>query len=182
MGFRGIAAWARWELSRRIELTLGLRLIIIDKAIRAIALTLGGIVLLVTVRSGALDAFADRLQNDLNVRPGSNLWLRLTNYAVGRFTALGVGTQVALAIAAFLYGLLEAVEGVGLLVRRRWAEYLVLLATCAFIPLEVVELIRHPTGFKALAFLFNIVIVIYLGWRKRLFLDRPPIPAGSVPS
>jgi uncharacterized membrane protein (DUF2068 family) len=164
----------RWEFSRRIELTLGVRLIILDRAVKAVALTLGGIVLLVTVRNGALEEFADRLQAELNVSPGSHLWLRLTNYAVSHFTALGVGTQVALAVAVFLYGLLEAFEGVGLLLHRRWAEYLVLLATCAFIPLEIDELILHPTPFKAIAFVINVVIAVYLVWRKRLFLDRPP--------
>ena len=181
MGFTGIVGWARWELSRRIEITLGLRLIILDKAIKAIALTLGGIVLLVAVRSGALEDFADRLQTELNVQPGSHLWLRLTNDAVGRFTALGVGTQVALAIAVLLYGLIEAVEGIGIVLRRRWAEYLVLLSTCAFIPVEVEELVRHPTVVKGLAFVVNVVIVGYLVWRKRLFLDRSPVAAVSVP-
>lgn len=179
MGFRALWAWLRWEFSRRIDLTLGVRLIILDRAIKAIALTLGGVVLLVTVGNGALEEFADRLQTELNVSPGSHLWLRLTNYAVSHFTALGVGTQVALAVAVFLYGLLEAFEGTGLLLRRRWAEYLVLLATCAFIPLEVDELIRHPTPFKAIAFVINVVIAVYLVWRKRLFLDRRPAAATA---
>ena len=173
-------AWARWELSRRITLTLGLRLIILDRAVKALVLTLGGIVLLVAVRSGALEDWSDRLQTELNVNAGSGVWLRLTGYTVGHFTTLGTGTQVALAVAAFLYGLLEAVEAVALILRRRWAEYLVLLASCAFIPVEIEELLLHPGVLKGLAFLVNIVIVAYLVRRKRLFLDRPPATAPAV--
>lgn len=180
MGFRGIAAWARWESSRRIMLTMGLRLIILDRAIKALVLLLGGVVLLVAVRSGALEGWSDRLESELNVRAGSSLWLRLTGYTVEHFTSLGTGTQVALAVAAFLYGLLEAVEGIGLILRRRWAEYLVLLANCAFIPVEIEELLRNPSVFKGLAFLINVVIVIYLVRRKRLFLDRPPATAMAA--
>jgi uncharacterized membrane protein (DUF2068 family) len=88
-----------------------------------------------------------------------------------------------------LYGALEAFEGYGLLRRRRWAEYLVLLATAAFLPLEVDELIRKPTLFKAGALLVNLLIIVYLIWRKRLFLERPghahadataPVPSDLV--
>jgi len=180
VGFRGIVAWARWELSRRITLTLGLRLIILDRAAKALVLTLGGVALLVAVRSGALEDWADRLQTELNVHAGSGVWLRLTGYTVGHFTTLGKGTQVAVAVAAFLYGLLEAVEAVALILRRRWAEYLVLFASCAFIPVEIEELLRHPGVLKGLAFLVNVVIVVYLVRRKRLFLDRPPATAPAV--
>ena len=58
--------------------------------------------------------------------------------------------------------------------RRRWAEYLVLLATVVFIPVEIEELAARPSAFKALALLVNLLIVAYLIWRKRLFLERPP--------
>jgi uncharacterized membrane protein (DUF2068 family) len=60
------------------------------------------------------------------------------------------------------YGTLEAVEGYGLLRRRRWGEYLTVLATALlFIP-EIQELIKHPIGLKVCVLLVNVVIVIYL--------------------
>jgi Predicted membrane protein (DUF2127) len=59
------------------------------------------------------------------------------------------------------------------LIRRRWAEYLVLIATAAFLPIEIDELIHRATFFKAGALLVNLAIVAYLIWRKRLFLERP---------
>ena len=168
------AAWVRWEMGRRIELTLGLRLIILDRFVKAVALIGGGVVLLVAERTGALAQFTARLQTELNLNPGSHLWLRLTSWLLQHLATLSSGAQTALAIAAMLYGLLEALEGTGLILRRRWAEYLVLLATVAFIPLEIDELLHHPTVWKGLALLINVAIAVYLVRRKRLFLERRP--------
>jgi uncharacterized membrane protein (DUF2068 family) len=55
--------------------------------------------------------------------------------------------------------------------RRRWAEYLMVLATGALIPLEVVEVIARPTPFRVGALLVNVAIVVYLACRKRLLVD-----------
>ena len=63
---------------------------------------------------------------------------------------------------------------------REAFDYLVLLATAAFIPLEIEELVRRPTIWKALAFVINVAIVAYLIWRKRLFIDRPPPAVTSA--
>jgi uncharacterized membrane protein (DUF2068 family) len=179
-----LIAWLRWEFSRRIELTLGVRLIILDRFVKAAALLIGGVVLMVVTETGGLREIAEQVQDQLNVGSGRHLWLRLTEFFLQRLTSLSWRAEVAIAIAAILYGFLEALEGIGLLLRRRWAEYLVLLATCAFLPLEIAELIRHPTALKALALVVNAAIIAYLGWRKRLFLDRPPAPprgdAGST--
>jgi len=174
---RPALTWLRWEMSRRVEMTLGLRLIILDRAAKCVALTLGGVALLVATRTGAIDTFAQHVQTELNLRPGSHLWLRLVNYLLQHFGTLSGGARTALAVAAILYGLLEGLEALGLVLRRRWAEYLVLLATCAFIPLEVDEVVRHPSALKVVAFVVNVVIVVYLVRRKRLFLDRPPSAA-----
>jgi uncharacterized membrane protein (DUF2068 family) len=172
-----LTVWLRWEFSRRIELTAGVRLIILDRFIKAVALLVGGVALIVVTETGGIREIAERVQDQLNLDSGRHLWLRLTGLILQRFASLSRATEVAIAIAAILYGLLEVLEGVGLLLRRRWAEYLVLLATCAFLPVEIEELVRRSTVLKTLAFMVNIAIIFYLGWRKRLFLDRPPAPA-----
>ncbi len=180
-----LTEWARWEFSRRIALSPGIKLIVLDRTVKAVVLGFGGIVLLIGVRSGFIATLAMQVQRQLNLSPGSHLWLRLVNDVMQRFGSLSGLAQVSLAVAAILYGVLEAVEAIGLLRRRRWAEYLVLLATAAFIPLEIDELARHPTVFKGAAFGINVAIVAYLIWRKRLFLDRPPASAprsATVPA
>ena len=70
-------------------------------------------------------------------------------------------------VVAVGYGILEGVEGYGLWRRRRWAEYLTVIATCLlFIP-EIDELAKRVTALKVAALIVNIVIVVYLGWRLR---------------
>jgi uncharacterized membrane protein (DUF2068 family) len=82
------------------------------------------------------------------------------------------GTLTLLAIGLLLYGLLELVEGVGLWRARRWAEYLTVVATAAFLPLEVHELLKTVTITKVGAFAINVLAVIYLVLAKRLFGAR----------
>ena len=48
-----------------------------------------------------------------------------------------------------------------------------LIATAAFLPLEITELLEKPTLFKVGALAVNLLIIGYLVWRKRLFLERP---------
>jgi len=75
---------------------------------------------------------------------------------------IGVGT--------FLYALLYLVEGGGLLLKRRWAEYFTIIATGVFIPLEVYEVARRLTLIRVGVLAINIAIVAYLVyqlWRKR---------------
>jgi uncharacterized membrane protein (DUF2068 family) len=64
--------------------------------------------------------------------------------------------------AALAYGGLELVEGGGLFLRRRWAEWLTVVATTLLIPLELYELIRKPSVLKAVGLIVNILIVVYL--------------------
>ncbi len=70
-------------------------------------------------------------------------------------------------IIALAYGALEAAEGYGLWRRRRWAEYLTVLATSLlFIP-EIWEIATKPSLLKLGALLVNIAVVAYLICRLR---------------
>jgi uncharacterized membrane protein (DUF2068 family) len=65
-------------------------------------------------------------------------------------------------VGALGYGVLELIEGVGLWLRQRWAEWLTVIATSLLIPLEVYELVRQPTALKAIGITVNVLIVLYL--------------------
>ncbi len=47
-----------------------------------------------------------------------------------------------------------------------------LVATVAFLPLEIDEMLRKPSPLKGLTLLINIAIGVYLVWRKQLFMSR----------
>ena len=81
----------------------------------------------------------------------------------------GRGAIVLVAVGLLVYGLVEGVEGVGLWLAKRWAEYLTVVATAVFIPYEVYELTKAVTVTKALAFAINVAAVVYLIVAKRLF-------------
>lgn len=76
-------------------------------------------------------------------------------------------TLVSLGVLA--YGLLELLEAVGLWLMKRWGEYVAVVGTGIFIPLEVHELIDKVTWLRVLAFVINVFAIVYLLWSKRLF-------------
>jgi uncharacterized membrane protein (DUF2068 family) len=164
----GLARWCRWEFGRRIEINGVIVYIICERLVKAVVLIGGGIVLLLVASHTDLRNLAEQAQDQLDLNGGTSLWRRLFDQLLAR---LG-GHANPIAAAAIVYGILEAVEAVGLILRRRWAEYLVLLATVAFLPLELDELVRAPSALKGLAVVVNIAVAIYLIWRKELFLAR----------
>jgi uncharacterized membrane protein (DUF2068 family) len=76
-----------------------------------------------------------------------------------------------------VYGLIEGIEAIGLWVQRRWAEYLTFVVTTSLLPLEVYELANRATVFKAIAFVINVAVVVYLLRAKRLFGVRGGVAA-----
>jgi len=80
------------------------------------------------------------------------------------------------------YSAVEGIEAVGLWYQQRWAEYLTFLVTTSLLPLEIYEIVNHPTVFKVLAFIVNVAIVIYLLVAKRLFGLRGGAAAGKAES
>ena len=145
-----------------------IKVIIVERIVKSTVLVALGIGLLVARHNGWLDYWVDWAENQLNLNVGRSiilqLLLRLLVY-VGGFNHITL-----LTVSAIAYAALEAAEGVGLAMRRRWAEYLTVIATGVLIPYEAYEVIRHPTLFKVGALLLNLAVVGYLAYRKRLFV------------
>lgn len=80
---------------------------------------------------------------------------------------VGAGTLV--------YAAMFLTEGIGLLLRKRWAEYLTVIATGSFIPFELYILFQERTVMKGLLLAINVAIVWYLIARLR----RPRAAAAS---
>ena len=72
-----------------------------------------------------------------------------------------------LSVGTFLYAALFLTEGIGLLMRKRWAEYFTIITTASLIPLEIYELSKHLTPATLLVLAINVAIVIYLVQRVR---------------
>jgi uncharacterized membrane protein (DUF2068 family) len=78
-------------------------------------------------------------------------------------------TLVLVAALLLAYALIELVEAGGLWYAKRWAEYLTVVATAAFLPLEIYELTEHVSYLKIATLVLNILAVLYIALAKRLF-------------
>jgi len=78
-------------------------------------------------------------------------------------------TLLLVAAGVLAYGAPQLLEGTGLWLMRRWGEYVAMVGTSLFIPLEVYELVHTVTWLKVAALVLNLFAVVYLLWTKRLF-------------
>ena len=81
---------------------------------------------------------------------------------LGAALAVDPRTLREIGLATFVYAAVFIVEGAGLLLRRHWAEYLAVIATASFLPLEIYELLERVEAIRALVVLANLAIVVYL--------------------
>ncbi len=104
---------------------------------------------------------------------GEELGVHLTTSAPVRWveqTLGGDGGPLRLAgVFLVVYGTLQVIEGIGLWGGWRWAEYLAATATSLFIPFEVYEIVEKPSVLKVAGLLLNVVAVVYLVYKGRLF-------------
>jgi uncharacterized membrane protein (DUF2068 family) len=142
-----------------------------DRGLLAIALfKFAKAALLILAGAGALSMLAPSTEQrvhewvaDFAIRQGHRIFKRaldLLNVATpGRITEVG--------LASILYGLLFAVEGIGLWLEKRWAEYLTVVATGSLIPFELYELVRAVTPVRVAALAANVAALVYLIYRLR---------------
>jgi uncharacterized membrane protein (DUF2068 family) len=67
-----------------------------------------------------------------------------------------------ISMAVFAGAGLHIIEGVGLVLRKVWAEYITLILTASFLPWEMIEIVRHLTWIRVVLLLVNLAVVIYL--------------------
>jgi uncharacterized membrane protein (DUF2068 family) len=72
-----------------------------------------------------------------------------------------------LSFLSAIYAAIFLTEGTGLALRKRWAEYLTIVATGLLIPVEIYELCKTASVLKGLLLFGNIAIVAFLIWIVR---------------
>jgi uncharacterized membrane protein (DUF2068 family) len=92
---------------------------------------------------------------------------RFVHRAIARIFRVTPKQLKELSAGTFLYSAIFLTEGTGLLTRKRWAEYMTVISTSLFIPLEVYEIYHHFTWLKVVVTLVNLLIVWYLVVRLR---------------
>ncbi len=150
-----------------------LRLFAVERWVRALVLALLGIAVLRFKSSEASlrELFAQALPAAKPLANVLNLDLS-SSPTVDRIRGLlgaNPKTLTWIAVALFAYGAIQIAEGIGLWSLKRWGEYLAVVATSIFLPLEVYELTEKITTLRVGAFLVNLLLVVYLIASKRLF-------------
>ena len=138
--------------SRRV-----LRLIAAERIVRGVLLLAAGVYLLFHINSD-FGRVAERVLRAVDLDPRRPLFHRVIAY----LHHLHASEVRIAALFALGYGVLELVEGTGLWLDQLWAEYLTVIATSLLVPLELYELVHHPSALKAAGLVVNLAIVAYL--------------------
>jgi uncharacterized membrane protein (DUF2068 family) len=133
-----------------------------ERTLRATVLFLVGIALIADPDHNWGKSVAN-FARDLGLNPNSNGIEKI----IHKLHAISAHHYAVYGIIALAYGGLEAAEGYGLWRRRRWGEYLTVLATSLlFIP-EIWEIAIKASPLKVGALVVNVAIVAYLISRLR---------------
>jgi uncharacterized membrane protein (DUF2068 family) len=72
-------------------------------------------------------------------------------------------------VVVFIYAGLGLLEGTGLYLEKVWGEYLTLLLTASFLPLEIYEVVHRVTAIRVSLLVANALVFLYL---VKLIVER----------
>jgi uncharacterized membrane protein (DUF2068 family) len=151
----------------RKPLLTGMRLVAILEGVKGTLVLLVGFGLLALVHRD-IEALAERLVRRTHLDPAGH-YPRIFIEAASNVTDARLWL---LAAAAGAYSIVRLVEAYGLWYERRWAEWFALVSAGLYIPVEIYELFRHATWIKAVVFISNIAIVVYMAYALKHSADQ----------
>ena len=150
-----------------------LRILAVDKTVRGLLLGLASVGIFRF--NGHQDAVTKALDTYLPLLAplGQQLGVKIEDlngvHLIQQALALPTTTVTLVAAGVGLCACLNVVEGVGLWLMKRWGEYVAVIATSLFLPLEIHELLVKVTAIRVGALVINLFLVAYLVVSKRLF-------------
>jgi hypothetical protein len=131
-------------------------------------------VFLLNSRPTWIDAISDWIDDEALVVHG-----KAAHFLLARLQeVLQGGTLHAAAAVALFYSAVLLTEGIGVYLQQRWAEFVMIIATAALIPLEIRHLIARPSFGVAIILLLNCFIV----WFLYRVLRREPAHISVTPA
>src|SRR6266852_8429188 len=140
----------------------GLRLIAAFKLLKAFALIAVGVGALKLLHKDVA-AVAEHWINVFRVDPHNHF----IDLLLDKLSVLDDRRLKELSVGTFVYAAIFLVEGVGLALKKRWAEYFTIITTSSFLPIEIYELTRRMSIGRSLALAINLVVVAYLIFELR---------------
>lgn len=139
-----------------------LTIIGIGKLIKVAVLMSVGIGAILAVNDGPPHVI-ERIADVLGVEHSSPHLQRL----IGDVAGVPAKKLEEIGLGSFIYAALFATEGVGLLLKKRWGEYLTIVITISFLPLEIYEIVHHASAAKVVTLVLNAIVAVYLIVRVR---------------
>jgi uncharacterized membrane protein (DUF2068 family) len=126
-----------------------------------------GALLFIAIGVGALrllhkdiDDVVWRMIADLKMNPES----RLVNFLFEKAELLNDPLLRRIGVVAFCYAAVGILEAIGLYLEKTWGEFLTLVITASFLPVEIHELMRRLTWVRMGLLIANVLVLIYLIW------------------
>jgi uncharacterized membrane protein (DUF2068 family) len=135
----------------------------LDKLFKAAGLLVLAFLLHRLMAPGKHQAFVAWV-NTIRLEP-HNWFIRYCLERTAAFAGIKRENLNLLHIGTIIYAGLYLIEGVGLIFDKKWAEWVVVITTAMFLPLEIYEIWRHITVPRCLLFLANLAMAGYLIWR-----------------
>lgn len=170
VGWENVPLVARGSHGRKMGL---LKLVAAERAVRALGLLIGAVAVFaaasaretVITKLDALITAAQPLALQIGWHIEHSHTIELLQHAVGS----SVTAYIIVGVFLTAYAVIQLVEAYGLWGGWRWAEYLAVIATSVFVPLEVWEIVTHVSYLKIVMLIVNLAIVAYLVFKGRLF-------------
>ncbi len=102
---------------------------------------------------------------------------RIIHALIEKIVGVRPRTLETLGVGTLVYAAVFATEGLGLILQKRWAEYMTLLVTVSFLPVEVFELVEHPRFSKAALLAVNAFVAFYIA--RQIARERAAHRAGN---
>ena len=135
----------------------GLRIIAVYKAVKTVGLIFIAIAAFRLDREQNFQNLVQWLEH-LQLTESNSLRWSLVHLLEG----MGPAKFIAVGIVALVYAAIFATEGIGLWMRKYWAEWFTVIATGSLIPVELYECVVRFSWLKLAVMVANILIVIYL--------------------
>lgn len=104
---------------------------------------------------------------------------KFVNLILDKVALLNPHKLRVISYAIFAYAALDIIEGTGLVMRKRWAEYVTLVLTASFLPWECYEIFHHVTWTKVILTLINLAVVVYLAFYVQSRVKAGEVEAGA---
>ena len=120
-----------------------------------------------------------RIASDLRFNPEG----RMVNFILDRASLLDDPMLRRIGFGAFCYAAIGIAEGIGLYLEKAWGEYLTLIITASFLPIEIMEIMRRQTLPRITLLVVNVAVLLFLSkivWERQR--DKTPADTAETGS